>query len=99
MLFKDCKFKDKPLVRKNIKEEIMIEIKKDIPFEKCNDGRILEYIDLLLDESEYDTRQERFYYKFRWVRITLDSNIFSKIASEYINEHLDDFLLTKHRNN
>lgn len=96
MLFKTCKFKDRPNVRKTIKDEILILIRKDIPFDKCNTGRILEYIDQLLDETEYDIRGETFYYKYRWVKIELDSELLSKVTSEYINEHLNEFLLTKY---
>ncbi len=97
MLFKECKFKDKSNVRRKVKEEILINTKKDIPFSICNKGKILEYIDLLLNESEYDIKGEKFYYKYRWVRINLDINLLSKVTSEYINEHLDEFILVKHK--
>lgn len=98
MLFKECKFRDKKKVRQSMKEDILQLVIDDIPFSRCNEGNVLEYIDLLLDESEFDVRKQQFYYRFRWVNIPLNSNLFSKVASEYINEHLDDFLLEKHKN-
>ncbi len=98
MLFKDCKFKDKTSVRKTFKEAILINVKENVPFQECNYGRVLEYIDLLLDESHYNVREEVFYYKYRWVKIELTVELFSKVASEYINENLDYFLLEKHKN-
>ena len=49
MLFKSCKFREKNNVRKEMKECILGNLKQEIPWDKCNDGRILEYIDLLLD--------------------------------------------------
>ena len=96
MLFKDCKFREKNNVRKNMKQEILGILEKEIPYSLCNEGRILEYIDLLLDESDYDIREACFYYKYRYVRIDLSVELFSKVAVEYINEHLNEFLLQKH---
>ena len=96
MLFKDCKFRDKNGVRKNMKMEILVDVKQETPFPLCNEGRILAYIDLLLDESDYDVKKNSFYYKYRRIRIPLGKELFSKVAVEYINEHLDDFLLQEH---
>ncbi len=97
MLFKDCKFNDKSKVRKTFKEDILLQVKPEIPFSKCNEGRILEYIDILLDESQYNVREEQFYYKYRYVKIGLDADLFSKVTIEYIKEHLEDFILEKHK--
>lgn len=96
MLFKSCKFREKNNVRKEMKECILGNLKQEIPWDKCNDGRILEYIDLLLDESHYHIREATFYYRYRWVKIDLNCELFSKIAIEYILEHLDEFLLEKY---
>ena len=97
MLFKDCKFKNKANVRKVMKEAILYNIKKDIPFNECNTGKVLEYLDLLIDESKYNIKEDTFYYQYRKVRIPFDVELFSKVASEYINENLDYFLLMKHQ--
>ena len=97
MLFKDCQFRDKTNVRKQFKEAIVADVKKEIPFNKCNDGRVFEYIDFLLDESEYSIGKNQFYYKVTWVKIWLPVSLFVKVAVEYINEHLDYFLLEKHK--
>lgn len=97
MLFKDCKFRDKKNVRKNMKEEIRNHVQKEVPYHLCNEGVILQYIDFLLDESKYNIRENTFYYQYRWVKIPLDSNILSKVAAEYIMEHLDEFLLMKNK--
>ena len=96
MLFKDCKFKNKASVRKVMKESILQNIKTEVPFSICNVGRILEYLDLLIDESKYNIKGDYFYYQYKKVRITFDIELFSKVAAEYINENLDDFLLMKH---
>lgn len=95
MLFKDSKFRNKKNVRKNMKECIFNEVKESIPFKYCNTGLVLQYIDLLLDESQFNIKNEEFYYQYRYVRVPLDCNIFIKVAVEYINEHLDYFLLEK----
>ena len=72
MLFKDSKFKNKANVRKVTKESIFNNIKDKIPLSKCNQGRILEYIDLLIDESKYSIKEDRFYYQNRGIKIYLD---------------------------
>lgn len=98
MLFKDCKFKGKKDVRKTMKEDIMNYIKKsEIPYSKCNEGFIYEYIDLLLDETQYDIKQHTFYYKVNWVKINIGFKILSNVALDYIREHLDEFLLEEHK--
>ena len=76
---------------------ILYNIKKDIPFNECNTGKVLEYIDLLIDESKYNIKEDTFYYQYRKVRIPFDVELFSKVASEYINENLDYFILMKHQ--
>lgn len=93
MLFKQCKFKGKPQVRKEFKESILSAVKLETPFARCNEGRILQYIDLLLDETDYSVKQGVFYYRSRRIRINLDDTFLAKVATEYINEHINDFLL------
>lgn len=96
MLFRDCKFRDKANVRKTVKEAIIQQIKTEIPFEQCNEGRIYEYVDILLDDSKYNVKRDMFYYGYRHIKIDLSVELFSKVAAEYINEHLEDFLLIQH---
>ena len=97
MLFHKCKFPGKTIVKKDMKNNIINKVKQEIPYSKCNEGNIFDYIDFLIDESEYDKRSESFYFKYRYIRIDLDVELFSKVATEYILEHLDDFLLEKHK--
>ena len=97
MLFKKCKFPGKANIKKDMKNNIINKVKQEIPFDKCNEGNVFDYIDFLIDESEYDKRSSSFYFKYRYIRIDLDVDLFSKVATEYINEHLDDFLLTKYK--
>ena len=97
MLFKESKFRNKSNVRKKMKECILNKVKAECPFQYSNTGLILQYIDLLLDESQFNIKREEFYYQYRHVRVPLDCNLFSKVAVEYINEHLDYFLLEKNK--
>ena len=97
MLFKQCKFKDKAKVRKQMKDQIISNIKNEIPYNQINTGRLFEYIDILLDDSDYDIRGEQFYYHHRWVKIVLDAELLSKVVSEYVNEHLNEFILEKNK--
>ena len=98
MLFKCSKFRDKKSVRKETKEELRAIIEKNIPeYSKCNEGFILQYIDLLLDETPYNLRTGTFYYHYNWVKIDLSMKLLGLVASEYINEHLSDFLLEKYK--
>ena len=93
MLFKRCKFKEKPQVRKQYKESILTVVKSETRYSDCNEGMILQYIDLLLDETEYNPKQGVFYYRSKSIKVTLDDAFLAKVAVEYINEHINDFLL------
>ena len=97
MLFKCSKFRDKKSVRKDTKEELRAIVEKNTPYKKCNEGSILQYIDLLLDETPYNIRTGTFYYHYNWVKIDLSMKLLGLVASEYINEHLSDFLLEKYK--
>lgn len=95
MKFKDCKFKGKREVRREVKSEIRDFLKKEIPYSDCNEGLILQYIDLLIDETDYDVRRNQFYYKVNWFRLELPIKLLKNVALEYIKEHMIEFLLEK----
>ena len=95
MKFKDCKFRDKSSMRKHFKDDIMNGIKEELPVEKYNEGFLFEYIDLLLDETDFDVKRKQFYYKYNWVKINLSVSLLCKVAIDYIMEHQNDFLLEK----
>ena len=97
MLFKKCRFKEKSLVKKEVKEEIMLFLKQELPFEKYNEGLTYMYIDFLLNETEYDVRNNQFYYKHKGLKIDLTIKLLQNIAYSYIMEHPNDFLLDKHQ--
>lgn len=93
MKFKDCKFKGKREVRKEVKMDISNFLKKQINYEDCNEGLILQYIDVLIDETEYDPKRNMFYYKVNWVKVEISVKLLKNVALEYIKEHMVDFLL------
>ena len=95
MKFKQCKFKTKSEVRKEVKHEINGFLKRELPYDDCNQGLILEYIDLLLDETDYDIKRNMFYLRCRWFKIDLPVKLLKEVALEYIKEHMIDFLLEK----
>ena len=96
MKFKDCKFNGKKEVRKEVKGEIVSFLKREIRWECFNEGLIFQYIDLLLDETEYDIKGNRFYYKIRYGKITLSVKLLRNVALEYIKEHVSALLLEKY---
>ena len=96
MKFKKCKFKGKREVRKEAKDEINQFIKKNIPYDDCNEGLIFQYIDLLLDETEYDVKRNTFYFRSNRVKVDLSITLLKNVALEYIKEHMVDFLLEKY---
>ena len=97
MLFKSIRFKDKNRIRKETKESIRLVLLEEIPYSQCNEGLLLEYIDLLLNETQYNTKTHQFYYYYHGVKINLSIKLLSIVAVEYIKEHLNDFLLEKHQ--
>jgi len=98
MRFKQCKFHGKREVRKEVKCEIFSFLKRELPKGAYNQGLILEYIDLLLDETDYDIKNNKFYYKAKWFKIDLPVKLLREVALEYIKEHMIDFLLEKQKN-
>jgi hypothetical protein len=95
MKFKDCKFNGKRDVRKEVKADISNFLKREIPYTLYNEGLILQYIDLLIDETDYDVRRKQFYYKVNWVKIDISVKLLKNVALEYIKEHRMEFLLEK----
>ena len=95
MRFKDCKFRNKREVRKNVKHDILGFLKRELSFSDYNEGLVLEYIDLLLDETDYDFKSGVFYKKVNWVRIDLPIKLLKNVSLDYIKEHRNDFLLEK----
>ena len=95
MKFKDCKFRGKTQVRKEVKDEIVSFLKSEMQYGDCNEGLILQYIDLLLDETDYDIKRGVFYYRIRLGKIDLSVKLLKNVALEYIKEHISAFLLEK----
>lgn len=95
MKFKDCKFKGKRKFKQEVKDEIVLFLKSEINYDDCNEGAILQYIDLLLDETDYDIRRGVFYYRIRLGKIDLSIKLLKNVALEYIKEHISAFLLEK----
>lgn len=96
MKFKDCKFKGKNQIRKEVKEEICNFLKRELKYECYNEGLILQYIDLLIDETDYDIKRNRFYYRIRLGKIDLSVKLLKNVTLEYIKEHISAFLLEKY---
>ena len=97
MKFKDCKFRDKTVLRKQFKDVIMKGIGDELDIGTYNEGLVFEYIDLLLDETDFDIKRKQFYYRSNWIKINLSLNLLSKVAISYILEHQNDFLLEKYK--
>ena len=97
MKFKVCKFIGKSNVRKNMKNEIMDYLSNQINLLEYNVGFIFQYIDLLLDESEYNIRRHHFYQRCNYVNVTLTSEILQNVTLDYIKEHENDFKLEKYK--
>ena len=95
MKFRDCRFKGKSEVRKEVKNDISNFLKRELVYQDFNEGLIFQYIDLLIDETEYDPKRNQFYYKVNWIRIELSVKLLKNVALEYIKEHMIDFLLEK----
>jgi len=98
MKFKDVRFNGKREIRKEVKHDIVNFLKKELNYSDYNEGFIFEYIDFLIDETDYDVRRNRFYYKVRLSKIDLSVKLLKNVALEYIKEHQNDFLLEKNLN-
>jgi len=97
MKFKQCKFHNKKEIRKETKCEIYSFLKSELPIKECNQGLLLQYIDLLLDESDYDIKNNKFYYRAKGFKLDLPVKLLKEVALEYIKEHMIDFLLEKNK--
>ncbi|WP_305554578.1 hypothetical protein [Methanobrevibacter sp. V74] len=96
MKFVDCDFVGKHDVRKSITREIFIACRESIhKFDELNMFLVEDYIHILIEETEYNSRGHYFYEKETEVKINL--KVFKNVAIEYILEHIDDFLLCKYR--
>ena len=49
--------------------------------------RIMNYLDILIEESEYNPRTNVFYY----LNYKLNYQLLAKVALEYIMEHINEF--------
>ena len=96
MKFKDCTFNNKSEMRENVRKKILIACRESIPmFDRFNTFRVDDYLNLLIEETPYNPNRHYFYDEDTKVKINL--KVFKSVAIEYLLEHIDDFLLEKHK--
>lgn len=96
MKFSDCNFIGKHDVRNNLTRAIFTACRESIPkFYMLNTFIVEDYIHLLIDESEYNPKENYFYMDS--VNVKISSKVFKNVAIEYILEHRNDFTLSKYK--
>lgn len=92
MLFKDCKFKDKRQVMHSWKQNIFTESMKILKEENIivSELSLDNYIEILLEETDYNIRDNVFYEPISRYKFTVD--VFTQITVEYIHEHITEFV-------
>ena len=96
MKFVDLDFHNKSEVREDTRKKILLACKESIPmFNKFNTFRVDDYLNLLIEETPYNPHRHYFYDEDTGVKISL--KVFKAVAIEYLLEHIDDFLLEKHK--
>ena len=92
MKFKDVDFQGKEKFQKSIRRSIYGRIDPIITLSEVFSLLAIErYLDILIEESDFNPKSRVFYNKISNTKITHD--LFGKIASEYILEHIEDFKL------
>lgn len=94
MKFKDCKFPGKYTFQKSVRFKILsymdwFEIPVAIFPYRLSQQSIDRYLDILIEESDFNPESRAFYEKVSNTKISYA--LFGKIATEYILEHLEDF--------
>ncbi len=95
MKFVDCQFSGKSDVREDTRKKILVACRESIPFDRFNHFRVDDYLNLLIEETHYNPRRNYFYEENTRVKINL--KVFKSVSIEYLLEHIDDFLLEKHK--
>lgn len=94
MIFDDVRMPHKKEILKEYKKEILLKVEKGLfNFHELSDLAIDNYLNILLNESEYDKKRGCFFEVFSNVEITID--MFASMTIEYITEHIDEFLIEK----
>jgi len=89
MKFEDCRFKGKQRVRKNHILEITERLTPLLEGFGFQETSIRRYLEILVDQQEYNVRTDVFYDKI--TNRKLDYDFLAVIAYEYIMEHKSDF--------
>ena len=96
MKFVDCQFSGKSDVREDTRKKILVACRESIPFfDRFNHFRVDDYLNLLIEETHYNPSKHYFYDKNTGTMINL--KVFKSVSIEYLLEHIDDFLLEKHK--
>ena len=94
MKFKDCNFQGKKRYQKSIRRNIYDKLDHDIwSISVFSFLAIERYLDVLIEETDFNPKTKVFYEGISKTKISID--LFAKIASEYILEHIDDFAVEK----
>ena len=89
MKFEDCRFKGKRKIRKNHVLEIHERLTPRLEPYTFSETSIRRYIEILIDDQEYNVKNNVFYDKI--TNRQLSHDFLSGIAFEYIREHKDYF--------
>lgn len=94
--FVDCVFRGKSELREDVRKKILVACRESIPvFDRFNHFRVDDYLNILIEETHYNPRKHYFYDENTGTRINL--KVFKSVSIEYLLEHIDDFLLEKHK--
>lgn len=96
MKFKDCNFQGNEKYLKSIRKKIFNKL--DPMIWSMGVFSVLEierYLDILIEETDFNPKTKVFYEKISKTKISV--NLFAKIATEYILEHMDDFFVKGRR--
>lgn len=95
MKFRECRFQGKYKFKKSTRKKIFDKLDIWTMNVLFSFSTLERYLDILIDETDFNPKTKVFYYKTSNTKISID--LFSKIATEYIVEHIDDFRLSKGR--
>lgn len=91
MKFEDLKFHSKEKVKASVIKEISDILEHNLDFESLSQLSILRYIDILVDDQDYNPKSGVFYDKL--TNRKLSYTFLAGIAHDYILDHIEEFKL------
>ena len=92
MKFKDVHVRgDKDRLQRSIRNKILSRLRQEYDLSRLSMCSIIRYLDVLIEESEFNPQTHVFYY---W-KFKLNYDLLSKVALDYILEHKTDFVNVK----